>query len=549
MRTIIMKRISKVSNWIILLGFTLISLVGCKKEWEAELDGDAPRLFRPSMKGALVAKGNYIDVAWQESEGAGGYKVEVSIDTFKTIAKSIDVVDTTAGTVDNLLWEQLYQVRVTTLHPTDAAKNSRPADFGEMKTPRFPTIVLPPVSSDVGMNRILFKWKKEGDAVTTIKVFQAAGESTPEALVQTITLTPQNITDSWILVENLKAATAYRVALYSGEKFRGENNYTTKDPLSGDIIDLSKENPATVNLGDVIAKANAGSTILLKKGATYEISTAVDFSKSVTVMSEDNPLIKLKAQLSISGVSNFGITANSTIAKLAFVDLEIFSNDAGNKYLFNPNTMASIDLFSFDNCIIHDVRGVTRYRGGITVAQQTFSNCIIYNIGGYGVLTVDDNKSAVNNFTLENSTVYNADVFLASKNNASGHYRIEDVTLYRAPLSGRNFMDFDGTKNTIAGGLKIAGVIFGDPKTTDVNATNKTLGGIRINPSTQTTVSGNYRTADFTWKEGADLIPLTTLEYSKKSTDLFTDPNAGNFKIKDNGFVGKDSAGDPRWRP
>ncbi|WP_293941357.1 MULTISPECIES: DUF4957 domain-containing protein [unclassified Sphingobacterium] len=544
-----MKRISYLMHSIMLLGIVALLLSGCKKEWTAELDGDAPRLFRPSMKGPLVATGNYIDVAWQESEGAGGYKVEVSVDTFKTVAKSIDVVDTTGGTVDDLLWEQLYQVRVTTLHPTDAAKNSRPADFGEIKTPRFPTIVINPVSSDVGVNRILFKWNSEGDAVTTVKVFQAAAESTPETLVQTIALTPQNISDTWILIENLKAATAYRVALYSGEKFRGENNYTTKDPLSGEIIDLSKENPASVNLGDVISSANTGATILLKKGATYEISSAVNFSKSVTVMSEDNPLIKLKAQLSISGVSNFGITANSTIAKLAFVDLEIFSNDAAGKYIFNPNTMATIDLFSFENCIIHDVRGVTRYRGGITVGQQTFSNCIIYNIGGYAVLTVDDNKSAVNNFTLENSTVYNADAFLTSKNNAGGTYKVENVTFYRAPLSGRNFIDFDGTKNTITGGLEIKGVIFGDPKTTDVNATNKTLGGIRINPSTQVTVSGNYRTVDFTWKEASDLIPLPTLDYSKKSTDLFTDPDAGNFKIKDNGFAGKDSAGDPRWRP
>lgn len=355
-----------------LLGTVILLLSGCKKEWTAELDGDAPRLFRPSMKGALVATGNYIDVAWQESEGAGGYKVEVSIDTFKTITKSIDVVDTTAGTVDDLLWEQLYQVRVTTLHPTDAAKNSRPADFGEIKTPRFPTIVLNPVSSDVGVNRILFKWNNEGDAVTTVKVFQGAGESTPETLVQTISLTPQNISDTWVLIENLKAATAYRVALYSGEKFRGENSYMTKDPLSGEIIDLSKENPAGVDLGDVISKANAGATILLKKGATYEISTAVNFSKSVTVMSEDNPLIKLKAQLSISGVSNFGITANSTIAKLSFVDLEIFSNDAAGKYIFNPNTMATIDLFSFENCIIHDVRGVTRYRGGSLLGSRLF---------------------------------------------------------------------------------------------------------------------------------------------------------------------------------
>ncbi|MEZ0452506.1 DUF4957 domain-containing protein [Sphingobacterium thalpophilum] len=544
-----MKRISAILNSIVLCGMVMLFLTGCKKEWTAELQGDAPRLFRPAIKGSLQASGNYIDVAWRQTEGAAGYTIEVSVDTFKTVAKSVEVVDTTGGTVDDLLWQQLYQVRVTALHPSDPAKNSRPADFGEVKTPRFPTIVHLPVPSDVGMNRILFKWKNEGEAVTTVKVFRVAAESAQETLVQTIPLTAQNIANGWLLIENLTAATAYRVALYSGEKFRGENSYTTKEPLSGEIIDLSKEDPATVNLGEAIAKANAGATILLKKGATYEISGAVNFSKSITIMSEDNPLVSAKARLSLSGISNFGITANSNMAKLAFVDLELFSNDAGTKYIFNPNTTATIDLLAFENCIIHDVRGVTRYRGGITVGQQTFSNCIIYNIGGYAVLTVDDNKSAVNNFSLENSTVYNADAFLASKNNASGLYKIEHVTFYRAPLSGRNFIDFDGTKNTIAGGLTIAGLIFGDPKSADPNATNKTLGGIRINPSTQITASRNYRTADFTWKEASDLVPLPTLDYTKKSTDLFADPALGNFRIKDNGFAGKDDAGDPRWRP
>ena len=337
------------------------------------------------------------------------------------------------------------------------------------------------------------------------------------------------------------------MALYSGEKFRGENSYTTKDPLSGEIIDLSKENPAGVDLGDVISNANAGATILLKKGATYEISTAVNFSKSVTVMSEDNPLIKLKAQLSISGVSNFGITANSTIAKLAFVDLEIFTNDAGNKYIFNPNTTATIDLFSFENCIIHDVRGVTRYRGGITVGQQTFSNCILFNIQNYAVLTVDDNKSSVNNFTFENSTLYNADVFIVNKNNASGNYKILNSTFYHGPQSGKNFIDFN--TNTIGGGLEIRGIIFAEPKASTGATAPYSLTGVKINSNTQISSGGNYHTDDFAWKESSDAILPNTLNYTKKSTDLFTDPNAGNFLIKDNGFGGKDNAGDPRWRP
>lgn len=542
-----MKHISNVSNWLILLGFILLSLVGCKKEWEAELDGDAPRLFRPSMKGALVATGNYIDVAWQQSEGAGAYKVEVSIDTFKTIAASIEVVDTTGGTVPDLLWQQLYQVRVTAIHPSDEHKNSRPADFGEIKTPRFPTIVSNPSASDIGMNRIVFRWVNEGDPVTTVKVMQVDAESKTESLVQTITLTSQHIMNALVLVENLKASTQYRIALYSGDKFRGENSYTTKEPLSGEIIDLSGQDPTNVNLADVISSANAGTTILLKKGALYDLTSALSFSKSVTLMSNDDPLTISKARISLSGISNFGITANSNIAKLVFSDLEIFTNDAGNKYIFNPNAAGNIDLLLFENCILHDMRGVTRYRGGMKVEQQVFSNCILFNIQNYAVLTVDDNKSSVNNFTFENSTLYNADVFIVNKNNASGNYKILHSTFYRGPQSGRNFIDFN--TNTISGGLEIRGIIFAEPKASSGATTPYSLTGVKVNPTTQISSGGNYHTKDFAWKESSDAIVPSTIEYTKISTDLFTDPAAGNFRIKDNGFAGKDDAGDPRWRP
>jgi hypothetical protein len=249
----------------------------------------------------------------------------------------------------------------------------------------------------------------------------------------------------------------------------------------------------------------------------------------------------------LSGISNFGITANSNIAKLVFSDLEIFTNDAGNKYIFNPNAAGNIDLLLFENCILHDMRGVTRYRGGMKVEQQVFSNCILFNIQNYAVLTVDDNKSSVNNFTFENSTLYNADVFIVNKNNASGNYKILHSTFYRGPQSGRNFIDFN--TNTISGGLEIRGIIFAEPKASSGATTPYSLTGVKVNPTTQISSGGNYHTKDFAWKESSDAIVPSTIEYTKISTDLFTDPAAGNFRIKDNGFAGKDDAGDPRWRP
>src|SRR5690606_41615330 len=60
--------------------------------------------------------------------------------------------------------------------------------------------------------------------------------------------------------------------------------------------------------------------------------------------------------------------------------------------------------------------------------------------------------------------------------------------------------------------------------------------------------SNNHGASDFQWRSNsAQMYPEVTI-YTKPSTDIFTDPDNANFKIKDNGFPGRENAGDPRWR-
>jgi hypothetical protein len=58
-------------------------------------------------------------------------------------------------------------------------------------------------------------------------------------------------------------------------------------------------------------------------------------------------------------------------------------------------------------------------------------------------------------------------------------------------------------------------------------------------------ITNCYSTSDFIITRGAF---AGLISYAKSSTDLFTDPTNGNFKIKDQSFEGISSAGDPRWR-
>ncbi|MFD1769225.1 DUF4957 domain-containing protein [Sphingobacterium suaedae] len=532
----------------ILCVIVLLGAVSCQKEWEAELSGEAPRIFRPVIKGSLEAAGNYIDVAWQKSEETTKYKVEVSIDSFKTIAASKEVADTTGTAVEELLWEQLYQVRVTALHPSDPAKNSRPAEFGEVKTPRFPTIVETPTTDDIGITSIVFRWRNEGEPVTKLKLFKVDLDTEQETELRAINLSSDDIQQTFKLVDQLSASTTYRIALYSGETYRGANTYTTKEAISGNIIDLQASDPSSVNLGEVVADAPAGSTILLKKGATYEITSSLTFSKSVTLMGGIDPLIPQKSKVSISGISNFGITSGANIESLIFKNLELYTNDGGGKYIFNPNSAGNIENMTFEDCIIHDVRGVSRFRGGMKIGHERFENCMVFNIGGYGVVTVDDANASVDNFTFANSTLYNADLFVVSKNNATGTYTLTTSTFYHAPQSGRYLFDFGGTTFSASGGIVVTNMVFGQGKPTAGTDPTYDIQGIRSG-GTQLTSGNNYVTSDFKWRESTSAIIPSVSTYSKSSTDIFAAPASGNFTIKDNGFPGKDSAGDPRWRP
>ncbi len=541
-----MKNIKYINYLILALGCTVLLASSCKKKWEAELGGEAPRLFRPVLKSLDVPLGNYIDIAWQKSKETNKYRVDLSVDSFQTISNTVEVIDTTFASIQDLLWEQLYQIRVTALHPADPARDSRPADFGQLKTPRFPTIVESPGSADVGWTNILFKWRNEGNPVTTVKVIN------PEtnAIVSTISLSSSDIANAYLLIGGLQAATSYRVELYSGSKFRGANTYTTKELISGVIVDLQDVDPATVNLPSIVDTIGAGGTIILKRGATYEIGTALNFSKTLTIMSGIDPLVPDKAKLGVVGISNFGITANSNIAKLAFVDLELYSDNAASKYLFNPSgTTVNIDELVFDDCFIHDLRGVARFRGAIVVGQYTIENSIVSKIGGYAVSTVDDATAVVNNFTLNNSTLNNVEKFVVSKNNSSGKVVISNSTLYATVLAGSYLVDYNGTSLYPKGGIEFNNIILGRAKGSNANPPAYDIYGFRVNAATIVTSSNNFTTSDFVWKSSSSVITPSASVYAKTSADIFTSPDTGDFLIKDRGFPGKETAGDPRWRP
>ena len=78
---------------------------------------------------------------------------------------------------------------------------------------------------------------------------------------------------------------------------------------------------------------------------------------------------------------------------------------------------------------------------------------------------------------------------------------------------------------------------------------NQLVDGFDGMPNTTWIITNTYTTGDFGYAEGKDEIPgFPNFFYSGMAADLWTAPYSENFKIKDTGFAGKSSSGDPRWR-
>ncbi|MBF9255058.1 DUF5123 domain-containing protein [Pontibacter sp. 172403-2] len=511
----------------------LLLLTACEKE--EELTGP-DRLFRPVQKGLMESQGNWISASWQKNKGAVAYKVEISRDTFKTIDYSVEV-DTNAIVFEDLLWDQLYQIQVQAL-AQDPSKNSGLSFLGEMKTAKFPTILVTPTSNDVTDVAAIVRWTNSGDAVTSIKVLNAADSS----LVSEVALTADDIAAQQKVVTGLTGATGYIIYLYSGETMRGWENYTTKVPLvfpNSNIIDLRgiKDNPEA--LYEALQTAPSGSVIILERGLTYNIPSTTSLNGSVTILSG----LGFDDIASIKFSSNFDLSEGAAIDSVKFSNVSM-RGDFGGGYVMNISKGGTVGKVIFNACQIQSFRGVARIKSSspVLISDFTYQNCVIDSINGYGVLNVDNTAAMVENITIRNSTIYKAQNVLVSKS-ASNSVLIENCTFNEAPLSGNYFVNYNS--NDVASLIKIYNCIIG-PGWAKPGETSTGVKGIVAGASTSIDLKGTYSTSDYS--NISDPLP-NLISYDKASTYLFADPANGNFTLVDRTFGGYNSAGDPRWRP
>jgi len=525
----------KLSNILfpaLFIAAAVLCAVSCQEDDDVAETG---RLFRPTLNGDIVAQGNRISVAWQNIKAAASYTAEISRDTFKTIDQSVEI-DTNAIEFEDLEWSTLYQIQVKA-NAGDAANDSRMSNLGSAKTEKFPTILITPVLSDLSDVGVRVRWQTSGEPVTSIRVL-----STPDnTLLQEITLTPADVAAGERVIDGLTPLTTYRVELYSNTTIRGYDNYSTKASVKeGDnIIDLTGITGKPGILADTILDVASGSTIVLKRGEIYNIASAVNLDRSVTIISD----LDLNADpASIYFTSNFNFLANSVVDSVVFRDVHLYSDNYTSRYVFNVSNPCTIGRISFQNCHAEIFRGLVRLQTAvINVTGFEVANSTLDSLSNYGVLAVDNVNCKVNTVKIYNSTLYKLEKVITSKQNSQSVV-LENCTFNEAPLGGNFFIDYNGV--AVESPVKFVNCILGTGKS---NAGNVDVKGFRLG-SGSVDVSGTYATSDYVSTTVANQLP-GLIAYSGKSTALWVAPRSGIFYFKDTTFSGKSKAGDTRWRP
>jgi hypothetical protein len=541
-----MKKIILNRTVAIIAALCLTVIVACEKDEDDTVN--LSRQFAPSTVTSTNGE-TQITLNWTASlftlPGEPEYVVEVSKDnTFSTIDYTASTQELTMVITDeNLAIKQNYFARVKAVGVNGGGdSNWTMSPVVRITGEQFLQPVPGEDISDIG---VILRWRPNA-ALNRIVVTPATGSPIE------VTLNDADKAASNKTIMGLTQTTSYSAEIFQDAKTKGITTFSTKASITGNIVDISGTTGNPGLLATTIASAPSGSVIVVRRGEPYNISAGISLNKSITIRSAlgfGNNLPVVKMGINNTGSVSFSVAANATIDSVVFIDLVIkggkLAASYGADYVMNVGNVCTVKKIRLENCTIKMLRGMVRGSAaapGARFDNYIVNNCVIDSIRDFSIVQATAGSS-FGTIRITNSTLYKVRKFINHAATNATSVLIENCTINESPSNGdsNNWLIDFGTFNA-TGGILIRNTIFG--KTWNENGTFQIL-GYRAGSSTALGIVNSYQTNDFTFTAN----PLSGLSaYAGASTALFTDPNAGNFKIKDATFVGKSSSGDPRWR-
>ncbi len=536
---------------------TTAGIISCTDINEWETDSQYDRLFSPGSF-SVSATTTTAEVTWKATSGSNYYIIEVSTDslygkteecrensivygTNKDIKKS-------PYTLEDLNSNTKYYIRIMGCSETKGNSHWNYLEKFSFQT-KSENIFETVGSKDKGEDFITLRWDATL-AVTHLEYAQVTGidENGNSILGEIKTIDLSNAEGS-VKITELQASTSYQFTIYNGTHPRGTRVVSTTNPTPSANVKKYLYQGDALTQEDINALASEGSvTYIMEAGMELVWETLDETTGEMTgivipdglsvtffgAAGGEKPTIKSNKTIEIDGNHSYVSFEN-----VAFVN-------TGSVYLVNEGNISNLTTLSFKDCTFDNyARSIIRLKdeASISISNVVIDNCIINNQGSenFPCFYWNNAKYTVEHFSLKNTTINSAlhNVMDFRSSNMTS-IEIDNCTFYNIIGSTRYLLDCQN----IAPEINISNSIFakvGSGVLTE-GVWTSTSKGIRSNSTP--TISGVYFTADFVF--GSNTFK-PTYEYNNTSENLFTDPENGNFTIKDSSFDGKNSAGDPRW--
>lgn len=568
---------------------TMIVLTACQKASDELFDLDFDRAFRPTGLDIewiqTVGEGMRPRVTWVASQNADSYIVHLTRDTSFATYDIFEVVGTTFLAPEIIPFNTWIGFRIKAVSNDGTTDDSKWDTHILQVAPE--QLLFPLLTADVLSMSVRLRWIRVSD-VSTITI---TDNTTPdEDLVDlgiertvTIQLTPEAIDTAGLFVGNLNPGTQFTVRIYRDiwmQQPRGELTFTTRPgvncnwdhvvcfPFSSDSIqngiDLRELMQNSDNIGRIIYLPEGFVAIM--PSAPGEGSWGVNIAGTMHIFGNsdgERPRIVFEGS---AAHRLFRLPASAD--SIVFENLEIVGRAGAHRYLINQTELTTIGTLRFENTRLDNFgEGGIRLQGEGAGPPHHIGNIII-------------NRSEISRFSHERVTGRFA--FIHAGNAGTNHVRIDHIAIRNSTFSemDHSLLDIGGNtdaQNQVTQSVTIENSTFdrvvgaGSSRYLIQGQTwsNMTVvirnsifastlsdeaRGIQISPvSTPMVVENSFRTADWVTNpligdppRNVDIPNLGAFPGGR--TDLFVDPNNGNFRFNADVEGAIRTAGDPRWR-
>lgn len=530
-----------------IIGFLIGSflMTGCQKkvnDWD--IDSSHDRLFKSLVFETSKIDATELEIRYTQTISAEKYVFEFSKDSlmFSEIVKTVEILadtltpfapSTSPARVEyrtmfgDLDGNSQYSVRMKGVNMTSGTEsNYSVLTFKTLSEQLF-------TGSEIFIDRFILQWRPT-DRVTHISVFDAiTGEEK-----QNVVLTEQMKQNGHCEIKDLTSGTNYRVVIYNEDIERGVLTLKTSGLQGGVTIAINPGDDIPALVSQAISQGSPNVTLLFKGGQTYDLGvlTLPAGLSNVSFTGEPDasgikPQLKL-AELKLSDL----IFGKVLLENIALMGTNI------NGYFVNLSTNGvAVEEYAFVDCYMTTYRSAVRLgNNSISVKNILFDDCIIHNMGGYGIVNIAGSTPGVDSISFKNSTLTELSTQMMDVRNKVKQIYIGNCTFYNQNVALTQLLRFD-TNNLPLAVTTESNIISGNNSGGKINSLSYNMANTSVNIS----FGGSYRTNELTINQ-YDFADISV--FNGSAADLFVDPQNRNFSIKPTAnFAGRGSAGDPRW--